>query len=121
MIWSAVPSVRASAHGKILEKVVMGPVRLERTTSRLSAGCTTDYATGPLNYLIRWDIDDNKGFGLPFLQKAGQPKIPVNESLRGGVMNRMGSEYYKHHLIEPLSRYGYTIHAGKRGDRPRLL
>lgn len=26
----------------------MGPVRLERTTSRLSAGCTTDYATGPV-------------------------------------------------------------------------
>ena len=26
----------------------MGPVRLERTTSRLSAGCTTDDATGPV-------------------------------------------------------------------------
>ncbi len=92
---------------------MMGPVRLERTTSRLSAGCTTDYATGPLNYLIRWDIDANKGFALPFPQKAGRPENSGNESLRGGVMNRMGSEYYKRHLIEPLSRYGYTIYAGK--------
>lgn len=26
----------------------VGPVRFERTTSRLSAGCTTGYATGPV-------------------------------------------------------------------------
>ncbi len=26
----------------------MGPMRFERMTSRLSAGCTTSYATGPL-------------------------------------------------------------------------
>ena len=25
----------------------VGPMRFERTTSRLSAGCTTSYATGP--------------------------------------------------------------------------
>ncbi len=26
----------------------VGPMRFERTTSRLSAGCTTSYATGPV-------------------------------------------------------------------------
>ena len=31
----------------------MGPVRFERTTSRLSAGCTTGYATGPGGFTLQ--------------------------------------------------------------------
>ena len=30
----------------------VGPMRFERTTSRLSAGCTTSYATGPVGFTL---------------------------------------------------------------------
>ncbi len=35
------------------QKNGMGPMRFERTTSRLSAGCTTCYATGPWDSSIK--------------------------------------------------------------------
>ena len=45
------PWVCENAHGFLEnehdKKEKMGPMRFERTTSRLSAGCTTSYATGP--------------------------------------------------------------------------
>ncbi len=66
-----------------------------------------------LNYLIRWDIDANKGFALSFPQAVGQPEKFRNESPNEVVRIWMGSEYYKHHIIEPFNRYGYTIYAGK--------
>ena len=34
-------------------KRTMGPMRFERMTSRLSAGCTTSYATGPMGLTLQ--------------------------------------------------------------------